>query len=627
MRAPRMGRIASFAALLVLLAAVPVRAQEAEGKTDFHARYVELAENEEMADAEKLHALFELQWERSMAWHPEFATYVGWPGGDHGAWTDNALEAIEERREQAGDPLLVLETIDREALSEEDRLNYDLFARDVRLDVEGNRFPSHLAPLNQLGGPQQDVAQLLSIQPHRTVEEYEAILSRLRGAPEVFENAVDRMEEGLEQGVTPPKVTLRDVPEQVENQIVEDPLESPMLAAFTEFPETVSEPVAERLRTEAIEIYRDEIVPALRVFHTFLVDEYIPGARESIAATELPDGEAWYAYRVRRLTTTDLTPREIHDIGLAEVERIRSEMERIVSQTAEERAADPDAPDGNDFDAFTEWLRTDPRFYFEEENELLEGYRDIAKRADPELVKLFGTLPRLPYGVEPVPDYAEKSQTTAYYRRGSPEANRAGIFFANTYALDTRPKWEMEALTLHEAVPGHHLQIAIAQELEDLPRFRRFTGPTAYVEGWGLYSESLGEEMGFYEDPYSKFGQLSYEMWRAVRLVVDTGMHAFGWDRQRAIDFFASNSAKPLHDITVEIDRYIVWPAQALAYKIGERKIKELRATATEELGDDFDVRAFHDVVLGAGAIPLEILERRVMGWIAEVKGEAAADR
>ena len=353
---------------------------------------------------------------------------------------------------------------------------------------------------------------------------------------------------------------------------------------------------------------------------------YLPGARETIGASTLPDGEAWYAYRARRSTTTDMSPREIHELGLAEVERIRAEMEAVIASTAEARAADPDAPEGDDFEAFAEWLRTDPRFYHDTPEALLAEYRDIAKRADPELASLFGTLPRLPYGVKAVPSFAEKSQTTAYYRGGSREAGRPGWFYANTYALDTRPRWEMEALTLHEAVPGHHLQIALAQEMEDLPRFRRHGGYTAFVEGWGLYAESLGEEMGFYEDPYSKFGQLTYEMWRAVRLVVDTGMHAFGWDRQRAIDFFAANSSKSLHDITVEIDRYIVWPGQALAYKIGELKIKELRARATEALGNDFDVREFHDVVLGAGAVPLEILERRVDAWIDEEAGGTAAD-
>jgi uncharacterized protein (DUF885 family) len=271
------------------------------------------------------------------------------------------------------------------------------------------------------------------------------------------------------------------------------------------------------------------------------------------------------------------------------------------------------------FHDFVTFLRTDPRFFFERAEDLLVTYRDICKRADPALTRLFGTLPRLPYGVVPVPPYAEKSQTSAYYEPGSPAAGRPGRFFANTYDLKARPKWEMEALSLHEAVPGHHLQIALAQELPEMPEFRKNSFYTAYVEGWGLYAESLGGEMGFYEDPYARFGQLTYEMWRAIRLVVDTGMHALGWSRQRAIDYFVENAGKAEHDIVVEIDRYIVWPGQALAYKIGELKIQELRARAARALGPRFDIRAFHDHVLGSGAVPLDVLEGRIGEWIASV--------
>ena len=388
--------------------------------------------------------------------------------------------------------------------------------------------------------------------------------------------------------------------------IVDEPLKSPMLKAFDKFPDSVSEEDRERLVSEATRIYTEEIKPVLAELHAFLVDEYVPGCRDSIAASVLPDGEAWYAYNVKQRTTTDLTPQEIHQIGVSEVARIRGLMDGIIDEVGFEGS----------FSEFTEFLRTDPQFFFTEAEDLLAAYRDIAKRADIKLVEQFGHLPRLPYGVVPIPDYMAKSQTTAYYSPGSLKAGRAGKYYANTYALDTRPKWEMEALTLHEAMPGHHLQIAIAQELEDLPRFRRFGGYTAFSEGWGLYAESLGEDMGFYQDPYSKFGQLTYEIWRAVRLVVDTGMHSMGWSRQRAIDFFVDNSAKSEHDIVVEIDRYIVWPGQALAYKIGELKIKELRAYATEQLGEKFDVRAFHDQVLGNGALPLSVLDQHIREWV-----------
>ncbi|MDP3911599.1 MAG: DUF885 domain-containing protein, partial [Gemmatimonadales bacterium] len=300
----------------------------------------------------------------------------------------------------------------------------------------------------------------------------------------------------------------------------------------------------------------------------------------------------------------------IHQMGLAEVKRIRGQMDSVIAASGF----------GGSFAEFVQFLRTDPRFYFTHAEDLLRASRDIAKRVDPELVRLFGTLPRTPYGVSPIPAYAERSQTTAYYQPGSLRAGRPGTYFVNTYNLPARPRWEMEALTLHEAVPGHHLQIALAQELGDVPEFRRYGGYTAFVEGWALYSESLGGEMGLYGDPYSKFGQLTYEMWRAIRLVLDTGIHTMGWTREQAIDYFKANAAKTEHDITVEVDRYIVWPGQALAYKIGELKIKDLRAYASSTLGARFDVRTFHDQVLGAGAIPLDVLERRVRAWVAGVQ-------
>jgi uncharacterized protein (DUF885 family) len=323
---------------------------------------------------------------------------------------------------------------------------------------------------------------------------------------------------------------------------------------------------------------------------------------------DLPDGRAWYAYNARVTTTTTMTPQQIHELGLSEVKRILGEMDKVIAAVGFKGS----------FGEFMDFLRKDPRFFYTNADDLLRGYRDICKRADPELARLFGKLPRLPYGVLAVPAYAEKSQTTGYYQGGSLEAGRPGYYFANTYALDTRPKWEMEALTLHEAVPGHHLQIALAQEMENIPDFRKRGHYTAFVEGWGLYAESLGTEMGFYKDPYMNFGRLVYEMWRAIRLVVDTGIHDLGWSRQQAIDYFLANASKNEHDVTVEVDRYIVWPGQALAYKIGELKIKELRAYATKELGDKFDMRQFHDQVLGSASVPLDILETRIKEWVAE---------
>jgi uncharacterized protein (DUF885 family) len=418
------------------------------------------------------------------------------------------------------------------------------------------------------------------------------------------------MRKGMEAGITPPKITLRDVPQQIRNQLVDDPAQSPLLGAFQQMPASVDSLQQESLRKRAHSAFSEKIAPAYERLLAFVEEEYIPAARESIALRDVTDGEAWYAYNVRQRTTTDLAPEAIHQIGLREVARIRSEMEKVIGSSGFEGS----------FEDFLHFLRTDPQFYHTTKEGLLQEYRDIAKRADPELMKVFGHLPSTPYGVIPIPSYAEKSQTTAYYMEGSVEAGRPGYFYANTYALDTRPRWEMEALTLHEAVPGHHLQLSIQNELENVPWFRKIGSYTGFVEGWGLYSESLGEEMGFYRDPYSKFGQLTYEMWRAVRLVVDTGMHHLGWTRQQAIDYFKENAPKQEHDIIVEIDRYIVWPGQALAYKLGELKFRELRAFAANELGAEFDLREFHDEALGQGAVPLHMLDTNIRSWVAEKK-------
>ncbi len=616
-----MGRQASVFLLLLtvltLTSAVAVAEDLAARRAEIHARLDAIESNQEgKSEKERLQAFIDLYFDYAMLEFPEWATSIGYPTG-HDRWTDNSFEAMARRDADTARALEVFRTIDREELEGDDRLNLDLILEDLEDDLEGQRFPGEVLAISQMGGVQQNVARMLAIMPATSVKQYEDVLARLSKVPEVVDQTIARLEKGLELGVTPPRVTLREVPQQVKNLLVDEPMESPMLRAFAKFPDDVPAAERERLAKQARETFTGKVAPAYQKLHAFLTEKYLPGTRESIAMKDLPDGDAWYAFRVKQMTTTDMTPQQIHQLGLSEVARIRAEMDKVIAESGFEGS----------FEEFTEFLRTDPRFYYTEAEDLLAGYRDISKRADAELPKLFGNLPRLPYGVTPVPDYAAKSQTTAYYERGSLEAGRAGQFFANTYALDTRPKWEMEALTLHEAVPGHHLQIALAQELENLPWFRRYGGETAFVEGWGLYSESLGEEMGFYQDPYSKFGQLTYEIWRAIRLVVDTGMHSLGWSRQQAIDYFTANTGKQEHDIVVEVDRYIVWPGQALAYKIGELKIKELRAMAKEELGEKFSIRGFHDTVLGNGALPLSVLEKHVEEWVAEVKGTGGGEQ
>ncbi|HEX5218013.1 MAG TPA: DUF885 family protein [Verrucomicrobiae bacterium] len=579
-----------------------------QAQTDFERECDKLAKSRGK-DTERLHKLFKLDWEHTMVESPEFATEVGYAGQNH-RWTDNSLDAIARRKRELQSPLKVIKSINRNKLAAPDQLSYDLFRKNYEVAVEGTRFPAEYFQITQLSGVQQDLARYMELSPHSTVKDYEDLVARLNGIPTAIDQAIVLLKKGQAAEITPARIALRNVPQQAKDQTEPDPAKNSLLLNFRTFPAEFSDADRSRFTHESQTALRDKVIPAFNRLHDFLAKEYLPGARETIAMGELPDGKAWYEYNARVSTTTSLTPEQIHEIGLAEVKRIRVEMDKVIAQ----------AQFKGSFDEFLVFLRKDPQFYYTSAEDLLRGYRDICKRADPELARLFGKLPRLPYGVVAVPGYAEESQTTAYYQPGSPEAGRPGYYYANTSHLDTRPKWEMEALSLHEAVPGHHFQIALSQELEAVPEFRKHGGYTAFVEGWGLYAESLGPEMGFYKDPYMKFGQLVYEMWRAIRLVVDTGMHSKGWTRQQAIDYFLANASKNEHDVTVEVDRYIVWPGQALAYKIGELKIKELRAYATKELGAKFDIRQFHDQVLGNAALPLDVLEVRIKDWVRAQK-------
>jgi uncharacterized protein (DUF885 family) len=579
----------TIAAVLLAVLAIPAAAQEAQG----------------LSESETLRLLLEEEWEFRLRENPGFATYIGDRRYDD-RWTDLSEAAIERRREAQRGFLARIRAIDPSQLSADERLNHQLMLRDLETEVAGFRFPSELIPIHQMGGVHQVLPELGLLAPPRTTADYRNFIARLRAYPALVDQTIALMRRGLAQGVMPPRVPLRGVATAIEAQLGEKAEETPVWnIAFAEMPESIPEAEKTKLRAGAREAIESSVLPALRKLAAFWNDEYYPKTRTSIALTELPSGADWYAHNVREQTTTELTPGEIHEIGLSEVKRIRAGMDAIRKEVGFE----------GDLEAFFTFMRRDPRFFFTTKEELIVAYRDIAKRIDPELPRLFGTLPRMPYGVIPVPEYSEQTQTTAYYMPGSPAAGRAGYFYANTYDLPSRPKWEMEALTVHEAVPGHHLQISLAQELE-APPFRQWGGYTAYVEGWGLYSESLGPELGLYADPYSRFGQLTYEMWRAVRLVVDTGMHAKGWTRDQAIEYFRKNAGKAEHDIAVEIDRYIVWPGQALAYKIGQLKIQELRSLAERELGERFDIRRFHDTVLLAGPLPLSILETRVREWI-----------
>lgn len=561
------------------------------------------------SEEQKLVVLFDQIWDFEMITDPVTATYIGYPGQNTN-WQDFSLKTVKKQQKKWKQLLKSLHGIKREALDERASFDWLLVEKYLADKVAGFAFPEEYILVYQLGGVQQDVAQALEIMPKNKLEDFKDRLVRLGKVDDLIEQTIAVLREGLKKGVTPPSITLRDVPDQIRNVIPEKVEDSPLLSSFNDYPAGVSKDELEKVNSQAMAIVRDELYPAHAKLLEFIEKEYIPKSATSIAMRDLPNGKNWYHHRARHFTTLDMKPKLIHQLGLREVKRIRGEMDKAIVESGFKGS----------FAEFTEFLRTDPQFFVDTPEELLMRYRDIAKRADPELAKLFGTLPRLPYGVIPIPDYAAKSQTTAYYWGGSSKDGRPGYFFANTYALHTRPIWEMEALTLHEAMPGHHLQITLAQELPESHPLLRNLSYTGFIEGWGLYAESLGTEMGFYTDPYSRFGQLTYEMWRAVRLVVDTGMHLYDWDRQKAIDFFANNTAKTLHDIEVEIDRYIAWPAQALAYKLGELKLKELRARASKKLGDDFNIREFHDQVHAKGAVPLDVLDQRINNWIASRK-------
>ncbi|OHE83364.1 MAG: hypothetical protein A2579_00530 [Lysobacterales bacterium RIFOXYD1_FULL_69_11] len=561
-------------------------------------------------ESRALHALFDAEWERGMRESPETASYRGDHRFNH-RWSDLSLESIQARQAADRAALEKLRAIDRDALSESDRLSYDVFAWQLERSVERQKYNEWQRPLSQRGGIQtaEGIAEVL---PFRNADDYRDWIKRLEAIPALVEQTTGLMREGLAAGNTPPRVLMERVPGQIESQLVDDPAQSPFYKPFTRMPDSI--PAAERqaLQASAQKAIRESVIPAYRDFNTFFNDEYLPGTRETIAAVDMPDGKAYYDFLVGQFTTTDLTADEVHQIGLKEVARIRAEMEQVRQEIGFD----------GDLAAFFEHLRTDPDLFYDSPEALLEAYQAMSKRIDPELVKVFKTIPRLPYGVRPIPDNIAPDTTTAYYQPGAVDGTRAGYYYVNLYKPEVRPKWEMMALSLHEAVPGHHFQFARGQELGDVPMFRRVGYFTAYGEGWGLYAERLGYDMGLYDDPYDRMGQLAYDMWRAVRLVVDTGMHSKGWSRQQAIDYFMDNSPKTLQDVTNEIDRYIGWPGQALAYKIGQLKISELRADAERELGDDFDLRAFNDAVLSTGSVPLETLERHMREWISgQMKG------
>lgn len=560
-------------------------------------------------EAARLHALFDREWEVRLKEDPTFATSVG--RHEYNALLQSMTPADLERRAKAARATLEeLKTIDRAKLGPVDVVNYDMFRRQMENRIADFELGDYQMPFNADSGFHTGFAQLPRDVPLQTVKDYENYISRLKAWPRFVNEEIALMRQGIERGMTIPRAVLDGYESTITAHVVDDPAKSVFWEPFAKFPSTVPAGEHERLRAAGREAVVNGAVAGYRAFLDFYRKEYLPKARTTLGASELPNGRAYYQQQIRQFTTLDLSPEEIHRIGLAEVERISAEMREVMKQVGFQ----------GDFAAFLNHLRTDPRFYPKTPEELLARAAWISKRIDGKLPSLFKTLPRLPYTVEPVPGHIAPKYTAGRYV-GAPEGSlQPGIYWVNTYKLDSRPFYNLEALTLHEAVPGHHLQIALSRELSALPNFRRYSYISAFGEGWGLYSEWLGLEAGFYTDPYSNFGRLTYEMWRACRLVVDTGLHAMGWTRQQAIDYMASRTALPLHEVQTETDRYISWPGQALAYKMGELKIKELRKRAESELGGRFDVREFHDVVLGSGAVPLDVLEQNVARYIETAK-------
>jgi uncharacterized protein (DUF885 family) len=566
----------------------------------------------------QLAALYDEFWEEQLKLNPVQATFVG--DARYNDLLPNYLSA--EYRQQTHDFnqkwLDRVGAIDGKLLDGQARLSYDIFVRNLKSELEGERFPAWMQPITQFYSFTSLFAQLGSgtgAQPFETVQDYDNWLKRAAQAPAQFDTAIANMREGMQKGVVQPKALMQKVLPQLEALIKDKPEDTLFWGPIARFPEGLAEADKPRLTDEYRKLIGEQLMPAYRRLHDFIANEYLAAARDSVALSALPDGEAWYAYNARSSTTTDLTPAQIHQIGLDEVARIHGEMRQVMQQAGFK----------GDLQAFFKFMTTDKQFQFASEQALLDAYNSLRAKIDAKIPEQFSLLPKAPFEIRPVEAFRAASAAGGSYLPPSEDGSRPAIFYVNTHDLPSRKTWDMEDLFLHEAIPGHHFQIALQQELSDVPKFRRFGGEIVFSEGWGLYAESLGKDLGAYTDPYMYFGRLQGELWRAIRLVVDTGLHSKGWTREQVIEYMLANSATTDTEAVSEAERYIAMPGQALAYKIGELKIKQLRAKAQQELGDEFDIRAFHAEVLKDGAVPLDVLEAKMDRWIAAAKGAPAA--
>jgi uncharacterized protein (DUF885 family) len=562
------------------------------------------------AELDKLYAEY---WEELLRLDPIQATFVGDPR--YNDQLPNFLSADFRKRmhDFHGEWLKRARAVDGRTLDEKARLSYEIFVRKLELELEAERFPDWMQPINQFYSLPSLAVQLGSgtgAQPFKEVGDYDDWLKRAQRLPILFDQAIANMREGIARGIVQPKVLMQKVLPQLDAIVADDPEDTNFWGPIERMPQEFDDADGKRLTAAYRAMIGEQVVPAYRRLRSFIADEYLPACRDTVALSALPDGDAWYAFNAKRSTTTDRTPAEIHRIGLNEVARIHGEMKQVMQQVGFE----------GDLTAFFEFMTTDRQFRFASEEALLKAYNGLRARVEAGVPRLFSLVPKAPFEIRPVEPFRAASAAGGEYQQPSEDGSRPGIFYVNTYDLPARKTWDMENLFLHEAIPGHHFQIALQQELEDLPRFRRFGIETAFVEGWGLYAESLGKELGIYTDPYQYFGRLQAELWRAIRLVVDTGLHDQDWTREQVIEYMVDNSATSKTQAVAEAERYIAIPGQALAYKIGELKLQELRARAEKALGDRFDIKTFHAAALEDGSLPLDVLEAKIDRWIAGQK-------
>ncbi len=616
-----MTRFLPFLLLLSLLLAACESGQDAPGEPE-PARSEPLEAVPEPAEEEvdvservaQLDQLYEAFFEASLELSPLRATFMG----DH-RWSDRWPNSLSEEHrnrmlEHHETYLAQLREIGSEGLEGQDLLSYRMFESERERAIEGTEYPDHLLPINQFRNPVNTLVMLGSgdgAQPFRNAADYVAWRQRVTEWSVWVDQAIANMREGMERDIVQPKILIERTLDQLDAHLVEDPADSLLFRPVENFPEDVAEEERERIESDYRRLIAETAVPTIQRLRDFLADEYLPASRETAGMNDLPGGEAWYAWLVANTTTTDLSPAEIHDIGLAEVERIHGEIHSVMDEVGFE----------GDMHDFFEFTRTDPQFIFDTPEELIQAHEDLRDVVDAVVPEYFTLLPEADYEIRAVEPFRERSAAGGSYQRPAADGSRPGIFYANTYDLSARPSWGVEALFLHEAAPGHHFQIALQQETDELPRFRRFGSYTAYVEGWGLYAEYLGHEMGIYEDPYARYGAHAAELWRAIRLVVDTGLHYHGWTREDVLEYMYANSPAAEARAVSEAERYMAIPSQALAYKIGELKIREIREAAETALGEDFDIREFHARVLETGAVPLDVLEAHVRDWVEDVRG------